>query len=37
VSRELVVFAGLQLSQELLDDLLHFGEFRNEGLAVHLS
>ena len=29
------MLAGLQLGQQLLDGLLHLGEFRNERVAVH--
>jgi hypothetical protein len=34
VSREFVVLAGLQPGEQLLDGLLHLGEFRNERVAV---
>jgi hypothetical protein len=37
VSREFVMLPSLQVGEQLLDRLLHFGEFRNEGLALHLS
>jgi hypothetical protein len=32
-----VVFAGVQLRQQLLDGLLNLGEFRNEGLEMRAS
>jgi hypothetical protein len=35
VSHEPVVLARLELGQQLLDGLAHFGEFLNERLAVH--
>ena len=36
VSRKGVMLAGLNLGQQLLNDLLRLGEFRHERLAVHI-
>jgi hypothetical protein len=33
----IVVLASLQFSQQLPDCRLHLGQFRDEGVAVHLS
>jgi hypothetical protein len=35
VSREFVVFASLQFGEQQLDGLLHFGQSREERVAVH--
>ena len=37
MSRKLVVFAGLELRQQILDILLDLAELGNERLPVHLS